>query len=67
MINAAEWASLVQVAKEQNVFLMEAFWTRFQPAVQRLWDVLHVDKAIGEVRGVTSDLSFLNYNGGYER
>jgi len=63
VLNAAEWAHLVSVAKERNLFLMEAFWTRFQPAVQRLWDVLHKDKAIGEVRGVTSDFSVINYNG----
>ncbi|KAF9480492.1 NAD-P-binding protein [Pholiota conissans] len=29
--NAAELRSLIAVAKEHNVFLMEAMWTRFQP------------------------------------
>lgn len=29
--NAAELRSLLQAAKEHNVFFMEAMWTRFQP------------------------------------
>jgi predicted dehydrogenase len=29
--NAAELRSLIKVAKEQKVFLMEAMWTRFLP------------------------------------
>ncbi|THV07940.1 NAD(P)-binding protein [Dendrothele bispora CBS 962.96] len=31
--NAAELRSLIQAAKESNVFFMEAMWTRFQPLV----------------------------------
>jgi len=30
-INAAELRDLIALAKEHNVFFMEAMWTRFQP------------------------------------
>lgn len=62
-LNAAEWADLVRIATEKKLFIMEAFWTRFQPAVQALWDKLHKDKVIGNVTAVHTDFSVPNYNG----
>jgi predicted dehydrogenase len=46
---------LVAVARERGVFAMEAMWTRFQPAVVRLRELV-ADGAIGEVRAVQADL-----------
>lgn len=47
--------ALVATARERGVFAMEAMWTRFQPAIVRLRELL-ADGAIGEVRGVEADL-----------
>jgi predicted dehydrogenase len=48
-------AEIVDVAQETGVFVMEAMWTRFQPAVVALRDLV-ADGAIGEVRSVQADL-----------
>lgn len=42
-------------ARERGVFAMEAMWTRFQPAVVRMRELI-ADGAIGEVRAVQADL-----------
>ncbi|GAB3203108.1 Gfo/Idh/MocA family oxidoreductase [Geodermatophilus arenarius] len=46
---------VVAAAREAGVFVMEAMWTRFQPAVVRMRDLI-ADGAIGEVRSVQADL-----------
>lgn len=46
---------VVALARERGIFAMEAMWTRFQPAVVRLRDLL-ADGAIGELRAVQADL-----------
>lgn len=46
---------LVSLARERGVFAMEAMWTRFQPAIVRVRELI-ADGAIGEVRGVQADL-----------
>ncbi|GAB3299054.1 Gfo/Idh/MocA family oxidoreductase [Geodermatophilus aquaeductus] len=46
---------VVTAAREAGVFVMEAMWTRFQPAVVRLRELV-ADGAIGEVRSVQADL-----------
>lgn len=46
---------VVDLARETGVFTMEAMWTRFQPAVVALRDLV-ADGAIGEVRSVQADL-----------
>jgi predicted dehydrogenase len=42
-------------SRDTGVFAMEAMWTRFQPTVVRLRDLI-ADGAIGEVRSVQADL-----------
>jgi predicted dehydrogenase len=46
---------LVSTAREQQVFAMEAMWTRFQPVIVRVRELI-ADGAIGEVRTVQADL-----------
>jgi predicted dehydrogenase len=46
---------VIGVARETGLFVMEAMWTRFQPAVVALRDLV-ADGAIGEVRSVQADL-----------
>ena len=48
-------AEIVDLARETGVFVMEAMWTRFQPAVVALRGLV-ADGAIGEVRSVQADL-----------
>ena len=47
--------TLAEAARSAKVFLMEAMWTRFQPAVIRAHELIN-DGAIGEVRTVQADL-----------
>lgn len=51
LVSAAE---LVTIAKEHQVFFMEAMWTRVNPAIRRV-ATLVADGAIGEVTHVTAD------------
>ncbi|WP_091323030.1 Gfo/Idh/MocA family protein [Geodermatophilus ruber] len=48
-------AEVIDLARERGLFTMEAMWTRFQPAVVALRDLV-ADGAIGEVRSVQADL-----------
>jgi predicted dehydrogenase len=52
---AAGAAEVVDRARETGTFVMEAMWTRFQPAVVALRELV-ADGAIGEVRAVQADL-----------
>ncbi|BEI83934.1 hypothetical protein CcaverHIS002_0405380 [Cutaneotrichosporon cavernicola] len=61
-LNAAEWDELVALATEKSLFLMEAFWTAFQPAVAALRTKLHKDKVIGDIHAVSANFSVPNYN-----
>src|SRR3954470_13528376 len=46
---------VVELARKTGVFVMEAMWTRFQPAVVALRELI-ADGAIGDVRSVQADL-----------
>ncbi len=47
--------AVVEAARSAGVFVMEAMWTRFQPAIVRARELI-ADGAIGEVRAVQADL-----------
>jgi predicted dehydrogenase len=47
--------AVIDAAQAQQVFAMEAMWTRFQPAIVAARDLI-ADGAIGEVRQVQADL-----------
>ncbi len=55
--NLAQAEALVQLARERNVFLMEAVWTRFLPIYAVVENWLR-DQAIGPVRGIQSSFCF---------
>jgi predicted dehydrogenase len=52
---AAGAAEVIDLARERRIFVMEAMWTRFQPAIVALRELV-ADGAIGEVRSVQADL-----------
>jgi dihydrodiol dehydrogenase / D-xylose 1-dehydrogenase (NADP) len=56
-VNAAQAQSLIQLSRQQGVFLMEALWTRFLPIYEdiRVW--LDSGK-IGRVQSITSSFGF---------
>ncbi|MFN8046801.1 MAG: Gfo/Idh/MocA family oxidoreductase [Dermatophilaceae bacterium] len=47
---------IIEAARTAGVFAMEAMWTRFNPGVVRLRELI-AEGAIGEVRGVHGDLT----------
>lgn len=48
-LNAAQLAELIELARAKGLFLMEAMWVRYLPAVARLRQVL-AEKAIGDLQ-----------------
>ncbi|KAG9126278.1 hypothetical protein FRC07_004130 [Ceratobasidium sp. 392] len=54
--NAAELKSLIAFAKENNVFLMEAMWTRFLPVSNAIKSVIDSGE-LGDVKVLHADLS----------
>ena len=54
-VTPAATREIAAVAGETGVFAMEAMWTRFQPAIVRMRELI-ADGAIGEVRAVQADL-----------
>ncbi|KAL9940327.1 hypothetical protein V8E36_001032 [Tilletia maclaganii] len=56
-INAKQAERIFAVAKEKNLFVMEAVWTRFFPIVKTIQDLVHNKQVLGKIRRVQSDLS----------
>ncbi|KAI1266240.1 hypothetical protein F5Y18DRAFT_24580 [Xylariaceae sp. FL1019] len=56
-ITASQTKKLVEVAKEKNLFLMEAVWTRYFPLSIKVRELVQ-SGAIGSVYRVIADLSF---------
>lgn len=56
-INAAQTAEMIQLARAKGVFLMEAMWTRFIPAIVYLRELLQSGD-LGEIRMLHADFSY---------
>lgn len=56
-VNAKEAIALAECAKQNNVFCMEAMWTRFLPAIREAVAVAKSGE-IGEIRGARAEFCF---------
>jgi predicted dehydrogenase len=56
-INAKEHMEMVEAAKRNNVFFMEAAWTRFFPMMEQIRGLIG-DEGIGEVRAMSMAFSY---------
>ena len=56
-INVQQWEKMTECARKNQVFLMEAVWTRFFPLIKEI--EVHL-KDIGDVRVVSTNFSFRN-------
>lgn len=56
-LNVTEVGKLITLAREKNVYLLEALWTRFLPSTLKLKELID-DGAIGEVQSIRSDFGF---------
>lgn len=56
-LDVAQATELVELSRARRVFLMEAMWTRFFPAVRHALDLVR-DGAIGRVTSVHADFGF---------
>ena len=57
MANRNQAQAIVDLSRRKKVFLAEAIWTRYQPAVQMVRDLLREGR-IGEVRLITATLGY---------
>lgn len=55
-VNAPEAKALIQLAKEKNLFLMEAMWTRFLPVAEYISGLVK-GGSLGDIRVLHADLS----------
>ncbi len=56
-INSREVAEMIACARENNTFLMEAFWTQFQPSFVKAMEILQSGR-LGALKIVRSDFAF---------
>lgn len=56
-LNSREVSEMIACAKENNTFLMEAFWTRFQSSFLKAMEILNSGK-LGALKIVRSDFAF---------
>ncbi|GGA26952.1 Gfo/Idh/MocA family protein [Paenibacillus physcomitrellae] len=56
-LNARELQEMIDLAKEKGLFLMEAMWTRFLPAIRKVREWI-AEGRIGEVKIVKAEFGF---------
>ncbi|XP_078582561.1 trans-1,2-dihydrobenzene-1,2-diol dehydrogenase-like [Branchiostoma floridae x Branchiostoma japonicum] len=56
-VNSREARQMIGLAKEKNLFFMEAVWSRFFPAYKKIRDIID-SGAVGEVKVVTACFGF---------
>ncbi|WP_321372960.1 Gfo/Idh/MocA family oxidoreductase [uncultured Draconibacterium sp.] len=56
-MNSNEVRQMISYAKENNTFLMEAFWTMFQPSFKKALEIVNSGE-LGKLKMVRSDFAF---------
>lgn len=56
-INAEQAEELITIARNKNVFLMEAMWMRYNPNINKLKELIN-EGSIGQVKKIEADFSF---------
>jgi dihydrodiol dehydrogenase / D-xylose 1-dehydrogenase (NADP) len=56
-LNAEQAEELITIARNKNVFLMEAMWMRFNPNINQLKKLIN-EGSIGQVKNIEADFSF---------
>jgi predicted dehydrogenase len=61
-MNSKEVSLMIEAARKNNTFLMEAFWTMFQPSFQKAMEIVRSGE-LGALKMVHSDFAFnADYN-----
>jgi predicted dehydrogenase len=61
-LTAAESQILIDLAESKGLFFMEGVWTRFLPLAARFQELIHVEKAIGDIHHVFVDFGLAFYH-----
>lgn len=56
-VNEKQAAEVLRMAKEKNLLLTEAIWTRYMPS-RKIIDDLLAEKVVGDVRKMTANLNY---------
>lgn len=56
-INSIEVKKMIECAKQNNVFLMEAMWTKFLPHIRKIVDIVN-DNKLGKLKTLFADFGF---------
>jgi predicted dehydrogenase len=56
-INARQAKEIIDLARTKNIFLMEAFWTRFLPHYQKMKIMLH-ESSVGTIQYLYAEFGF---------
>jgi predicted dehydrogenase len=56
-LNSREVKTMIETARKNNTFLMEAFWTRFQPSFNKALEIIRSGE-LGALKMVRSDFAF---------
>lgn len=56
-LNSKEVALMIETAQKNNTFLMEAFWTMFQPSFRKAMEIIRSGE-LGALKMVRADLAF---------
>lgn len=57
-MNGREVEAMIAEAQKRNLFLMEAFWTRFIPGTEKLLEIV-ASGTIGQLQFITADFGFV--------
>jgi predicted dehydrogenase len=56
-LNSFQAKEMIDAAKKNNVFIMEAFWTKFIPQYQKVVSLIHAGE-IGSIKMIQADFGF---------